>query len=63
MEFYIDNDDDGHWYIVPEEHREQWVVWRNLPCDDENSWDVPSFATQIDGVDQIIFNYYRIKRS
>ncbi|MCK5610163.1 hypothetical protein KAR91_50280 [Candidatus Pacearchaeota archaeon] len=62
MEFFIDCDDDGHWYIVPEQHREQWDEWHNLNSDDENSWEVPSFAIQIGGpIDQVIFKEYRIK--
>ena len=29
--FFFAQDDDTHWYMVPERIRVQWDVWRNLP--------------------------------
>lgn len=28
--FFLDQDDDGHWFIVPESIREEWDAWREL---------------------------------
>jgi len=45
--FFISSDDDGHRYLVPADKREEWNLWRNIPSEDERSWEVPSFATEI----------------
>lgn len=53
--FFLAQDDDCHWYLVPVDKREEWSEWREIPSDDERSWDVPDFATAIDGPHLLTF--------
>jgi hypothetical protein len=52
--FFIDQDHDCHWYIVPEEKKIEWEEWRNLPEDNESSWETPDFAKCINGPTNIV---------
>ena len=27
MEYFFDTDDEGHWYIIPLDKREEWNAW------------------------------------
>lgn len=47
--YFLAGDNSGHDYVVPVEHKEEWFAWLEIPEDDERSWDVPEFATQVDG--------------
>jgi hypothetical protein len=42
--FFIDCDDDGHWYVVPVAMRPAWEVWL-----DEDPNDVPEWAREVGG--------------
>lgn len=50
--FFLDQDDDCHWYIVAANKRHEWL---NLPDDDEASWEPPTFARGIDGPNGVSF--------
>jgi len=54
--YFLDSDDDGHWYVVKECYRQKWDEWRNLDENDERSWSPPPFAVML-GVhpNQIVF--------
>lgn len=45
--FFLACDGSGHEYIVPDERREEWGAWANLPEDDERSWEVPEWAIRV----------------
>lgn len=47
--YFLDRDDDGHWYVIPVHHMDDWNAWRNLGSDDKRSWDVPSYAREVGG--------------
>lgn len=47
--FFLDRDNSGHWYLVPEERRAEWDAWSNLDEDDEASWNEPTFAKRLNG--------------
>lgn len=47
--YYLDTDNDGHWYIIPVDCKKEFEDWRGLDPDDEKSWDVPKFAHSIGG--------------
>jgi len=32
--FFLDSDDDGHWYLVPLDIKEEWIEWNNLGTDE-----------------------------
>lgn len=56
MRYFLDSDDDGHWYIIQAHHRPEWVLWRNLDPDNPEAWKTPPFADRLNGhPDQIEF--------
>ena len=57
--FFLDQDQSSHWYIIPVGHRAEWDAWRDIPEDDERSWEVPEFAIMVDGPGRLTFADYR----
>jgi len=47
MKYFLDQDNSGHWYLVPVEHKEAWKIWSDLDEDDEASWEAPEYAQQL----------------
>lgn len=47
--FFLDQDQSSHWYIVPAAKRTEWDAWRDLPDDDEASWEAPIWSRRLDG--------------
>jgi hypothetical protein len=46
--YFLDQDNDGHWYMIDADHEDKWNDWLELDSDDEASWNVPEFAEGID---------------
>ncbi len=53
--FFLDQDNDGHWYLVDASKRAEWAEWLELPNDDARAWEGPKFARQIDRPQDIEF--------
>lgn len=49
IRYFVDQDHDCHWYIVPSHREDEWNAWLAIPSDDERSWDVPEWATEVGG--------------
>ena len=47
--FFLTQDSDCHWYVVPVANRSEWDEWCNISSDDERAWTPPSFAKPING--------------
>jgi hypothetical protein len=47
--YFIGHDQSSHKYLVPCAQRAAWDAWTAISEDDERSWQVPSFATEIGG--------------
>ena len=47
--YFMDTDDSGHWYVIPESKRKEWEEWANLPEDDPAGWDEPDYAHSVGG--------------
>ena len=43
--YFLDTDDDSHWYMIPADKREEWLIWHDLPEVDEE----PDFAVRLNG--------------
>lgn len=56
MKAFLSQDNSCHWYVIPSHLRAEWEEWLNIPEDDPKSWEVPVFATAIDGPDSYEFN-------
>lgn len=60
-EFYLSQDNDGHWFVVPVEKEADWEQWLELDEDDETSWNTPEWVEMIGGSYTLVkFNSYRI---
>ncbi len=49
MRYFFDQDNDGHWYLIPAERFKEWEAFTELDPDSEESWDVPIWANRLDG--------------
>ena len=47
--FFLTQDNDSHWFIVPVDKRDEWDEWCEIPSNDERAWDVPDFARALGG--------------
>lgn len=47
--YFLAQDNDTHWYLVPEDMRGDWDVWLDLDQDSEAAWTVPKGARRLDG--------------
>lgn len=45
--FFMDQDNDCHWYIIPQERGDEWHKWKSIPDGDERGWTVPDWAKPI----------------
>ena len=52
--YFIDQDDDGHWYMISEYKEDAWNIWRNNYYSEEG-YDAPEFAQAIDSPSEIKF--------
>lgn len=60
LRYFLSRDNSCHWYIIPEEYRTAWTAFLNLDEDDEQSWDIPTFATAVGGSPELVtFENYR----
>ena len=47
--YFLDSDNDGHWYLIPLANKGAWDLWCDADADDEASWEAPAFAKRLDG--------------
>lgn len=57
MRYFLDTNQDSHWYLIPVVMRADWEAFLILDAEDEHSWNVPQYAREIDGPNQIEFEY------
>ena len=58
--YFLDQDNDCHWYLVKDNFRKEWIEWLELPEHDQRSWHAPEFAEPIGShPNNIIFNQYK----
>ena len=54
MQYYLDTDQSGHWYIVPIDRAHEWSEWQELDDDDPAAWDAPEWAQMVGGAPQVV---------
>ena len=60
--YFLDQDGDGHWFVVPVSRKEEWDNWAALDSDDETAWTAPNFVEEVGGAPQsVIFERFKIK--
>ncbi|HKJ61340.1 MAG TPA: hypothetical protein VKA94_05025 [Hyphomicrobiales bacterium] len=47
--YFLDCDQDRHWYVIPLSRRVEWLNWNSQDPADEKFWTVPDFAKQVCG--------------
>lgn len=60
MWYFLDNDNCGHWYVIPVKNKKAWEKWISLDEDDEKSWILPKFVICLEGGPQeVIFKEWK----
>lgn len=55
--YILIQDNDGHWYVIPDKEQDTWWDWCELDLA-----DVPDFATHVGGSTVLVkFNDFRIE--
>lgn len=47
--YFLDNDDDGHWYLVPVEEREAFEEWLDSDVDEHHIFTAKAYEYMIGG--------------
>lgn len=47
--FFLDRDQDGHWFVIPTQSADEWSAWVAIDGDDERAWTPPDFAKPVGG--------------
>jgi len=60
-EYFIDQDQDCHWYVVDNNFREEWQAWCNLDSEeDDAAHTAPAFAIYLGTrPNKIVFSDWR----
>ena len=59
--YYLDTDNDSHWYVIPVKRRAEWSAWCEIPSDDERAWGAPDFAVPVNGSPTLVtFEKFRL---
>jgi hypothetical protein len=54
--YFIDQDDDCHWYLIPEIKREKWERWRDTDWKDSLAdCALPDFVVDIGSPNSLTF--------
>lgn len=60
--YFLSQDNDSHWYVVPVSRRTDWEKWLELDPDNESAWNTPDFAEEVGGSPSLVeFETYTIK--
>lgn len=60
-EYMLQQDNDGHWYVIPSNKEEEFCEWLDGNPDDEEYWTEPDFAVALGGSYTMVkFKSYRI---
>lgn len=47
--YFLDQDQDSHWFAIPVSRRPDWDRWKALDQDDPKGWADPVYATALPG--------------
>ena len=60
MEYFLSQDNSGHWILVPQPIRAWWFKYLEIPDDDERSWVLPEGCIEVGGApESIVFSNFR----
>lgn len=53
--WFLDQDNDCHWYLVRWDKRHVWYEWCDLPSEDPDAWEPPEgVAKRIGGAPSLV---------
>ena len=52
--YFLAQDNDSHWYVVPASRKDEWYTWLDLDPDDEAAWNEPEFVKRINGAPSLV---------
>jgi len=52
--FFLSQDHDGHWYVVPTRLKKMWEIWLNLSGDNEEAWEAPDGVIRVGGSYELV---------
>lgn len=52
--YFLSQDNDSHWFVIPVARQQEWDAWREIDSDDERAWTPPSFARAIGGSPSLV---------
>jgi hypothetical protein len=62
MRFFLDTDNDSHWFVIPADKRDAWTEFLEIEPDDERSWVPPDWAIEVGGSPTTVtFEGYEIR--
>ncbi len=47
--YFLDQDRDCHWYVVPVSLKKEWDVWNELDIETEEAWTPPEGVKEVGG--------------
>lgn len=47
--YFLDQDNDCHWFLVEADKRAEWEAWLEIDSGDEKSWTPPNCAEELPG--------------
>ncbi len=47
--YFLTQDSDSHWYVVPVDKEDEWNNWCEIDSDDERAWTPPLWAVEVGG--------------
>ena len=61
QKFLLVNDDDGHWYIISEEKKQEFDAWLEIVYSgdmDNEGYNQPEWAKPVDGPHSILIHSF-----
>jgi hypothetical protein len=52
--YFLAQDNDCHWYLVPRDNERSWQEWKDIDPEDAASWTPPKFAVRIGGSPSLV---------
>lgn len=62
MKYILTQDDDGHWFVIPANMKDEWYLWKERFYNHNSNEDVPDWADAVGGSPSLVeFENYIIR--
>lgn len=52
--YILTQDNDSHWYVIPDQMELDWNAFCEIPEGDERGWEVPEWAERVGGSQSLV---------